>query len=82
VTLESLSIKIKDTQHPDKYVTLWECHRDEDVAVAIMDLTRYDSISVAMQSADVDRLIAWLLAWKAERSPLAPRPSQLAEAQP
>lgn len=72
MTLESLSIK--DTQHRDKYVTLWECHRDEDVAVAIVDLTRYDSISVAMQPADVDRLIAWLLAWKAERSPAAAQP--------
>jgi len=82
VTLQSLSIK--DTQHPDQYVTLWECHRDEDVAVAITDYTRYYSIPVAIAPADVDRLIAWLLAWKAQRSPVAPRNSQLAteEVQP
>jgi len=76
VTLESLSIK--DAQHPDQYMTLWECNRDEDVAVAITDFTRYYSIPVAIAPADAERLIVWLLAWKAERQPLATRNSQLA----
>jgi hypothetical protein len=75
-TLEPLSIK--DTDHPSKHLSLWECHRGEDVAVAVMDGDRYYSDPVAIAPADVDRLLAWLLEWKAERSPLAPRPSQLA----